>query len=1464
MEGSMKSRRSVNWLRNKVTYMVLVCIGLLIIFANPMFAQAQSNDIEKYNIQTFDLIRGYQPNIPLYPELKWKGEIAKTQLLSIDGYPKPLIAPGFYNESESFYVDEKPPQIIYDYYASSQIADYKWKRLGFLDKPNSIGIMYRHAIENRYMVAQIEECNYTEGNLDAVSRLPAHLYCVKIWYSEILPISNQMQPTNSSGINKFTPYYPLILNYDNPLPIPFYSQRNSDPNDNIILGFGSSCTATIHDAGCALTAHTMIYNYYQTNYTSVISLNESMKVSPGVYSCSGNCCNLWPISAPDAPAGVSFGSRYVNDCTTPNCIDSGNEPIIDNAISSGRPLHVRVHPSGGSYNSHSVVIIGHSGSDYYIKDPWATDDTQRTLMSGALGQYVVDYIDTINGTPPGGGGACSGPALQNPPDGYISTSQTVNFSWSAVSGCTFNGYTFRIKDTSNMDSGGNTIVDTGEGGTSRTETIGSQWNNKDLYWGVKAANAPNGANWSVRRFRIEPSPSCNPGINQISLFVDANYGGQCVTKDIGEYSNPSVIGLPNDSISSIRVGFNVRGILCNNDNYGGGCETFTGDDSNLSDNGIGDNQVSSVKVESRYPIELFMDSNYNNGYCYTTGTGWFNLDGDCASYNNAISSILLQPNFSVRVYKDSNLSGSYACLTSSDSDLSNNNYDDGSAMNESISSMEVFNQSGCPPLIDPPLAPTLMSPANDSDLATNTGITLNWNSSSGATEYYAHLWGGPGIDMNSTWIGATNWQIGTLLAGTYQWEVNARNEAGESGYSEIWNFTVLPPEEQVRVTNVLTTDENFQLKTQFDPGNAILYILEVENVTDAVADITLTFDVRGPNNEIILYWNGTVSTSPGFQWWYYASTIEPGYGGTHTFNGSGLYSGTTSQGSTTYFVTGLTRPGPFGKSAPTDNETGVPVDPVFQWGASNGAESYEYCFDSIDDNICNETWSSVGANTIIGLSGLDDGTTYYWQVRATNAGGTTYADGDSTAYWDFTTSADIFLVIQPFSTTVSLGQNFDVVIEVQAGTQLLDGAAAYLNFDPTYLQVISITPGSSLPALLENSHDNTTGQVNYAAGTLSGPISGTFTLATITFNAFAQTPGTSILFNEVDPRKSDITYAGISILSGIEESTVTITNSASTQGSVILQGRPTPPDPRWIVPLTVILTLPGETTPIFSFTPTTDTSGQFTLSEITPGTYDVWIKNSHTLRNITPVTILAGMNVFDFGTLKEGDANDDNFVALVDFSILANTFSKCMGANGYDERADFNEDNCISMLDFSLLANNFGQGGALNGSSPESTSAVLKKSQDDVLILVNPSQMMVQAGDTFTVTIQVQSGRQLIDAVQANLDFDPKYLKVVSISPNTSKLPLVLVNQYDNSLGTVDYTSGTLSNFPGDTIDLVTIEFMAVQDIPETSLVFHAGGQRNTEITFGGESIVVEKLDGKVTIGTEIRHTILPVLSKQA
>jgi hypothetical protein len=102
----------------------------------------------------------------------------------------------------------------------------------------------------------------------------------------------------------------------------------------------------------------------------------------------------------------------------------------------------------------------------------------------------------------------------------------------------------------------------------------------------------------------------------------------------------------------------------------------------------------------------------------------------------------------------------------------------------------------------------------------------------------------------------------------------------------------------------------------------------------------------------------------------------------------------------------LSIPGDFSKQTPTDGATDQPISLTLEWGNSSGAADYEYCYDTTNDNACSN-WISSGATSQASITGLSLNTTYYWQVRATNAAGTTYANGSPTAYWSFTTQAAI-------------------------------------------------------------------------------------------------------------------------------------------------------------------------------------------------------------------------------------------------------------------------------------------------------------------------------------------------------------------------------------------------------------------------------------------------------------------------
>jgi hypothetical protein len=95
-------------------------------------------------------------------------------------------------------------------------------------------------------------------------------------------------------------------------------------------------------------------------------------------------------------------------------------------------------------------------------------------------------------------------------------------------------------------------------------------------------------------------------------------------------------------------------------------------------------------------------------------------------------------------------------------------------------------------------------------------------------------------------------------------------------------------------------------------------------------------------------------------------------------------------------------PGAFNLFSPANAAINQPTNPTLSWGTSNGATSYEYCLDTTNNNACNTAWISTAASNSVALSGLIPGTTYYWQVRARNSSGITYANGGSTAWFSFT------------------------------------------------------------------------------------------------------------------------------------------------------------------------------------------------------------------------------------------------------------------------------------------------------------------------------------------------------------------------------------------------------------------------------------------------------------------------------
>ena len=115
----------------------------------------------------------------------------------------------------------------------------------------------------------------------------------------------------------------------------------------------------------------------------------------------------------------------------------------------------------------------------------------------------------------------------------------------------------------------------------------------------------------------------------------------------------------------------------------------------------------------------------------------------------------------------------------------------------------------------------------------------------------------------------------------------------------------------------------------------------------------------------------------------------------------------------------------------------------------------------------------------------------------------------------------------------------------------------------------------------------------------------------------------------------------------------------------------------------------GSTTAVYDLTATADAAGNMTISGIVPGTYELALKYPNSLQAVQTVTAVPGANSINMGELRMGDAVNDNFVDVLDFSLLGASYDISTGQPGFISEADFNGDGIIDVLDFSLLGANY-------------------------------------------------------------------------------------------------------------------------------------------------------------------------------
>jgi hypothetical protein len=295
--------------------------------------------------------------------------------------------------------------------------------------------------------------------------------------------------------------------------------------------------------------------------------------------------------------------------------------------------------------------------------------------------------------------------------------------------------------------------------------------------------------------------------------------------------------------------------------------------------------------------------------------------------------------------------------------------------------------------------PGAFSKVAPTDTATSqpiNGLVLSWNASSLAASYQYCYDTNPNSTCDTSWT-STN-QLTASLGGlsyntVYYWQVRAVNANGntQADGGDWWSFT-----------------------TQLAPPGAFGKSAPANLSAEQLTSVTLAWGASAGAGITYEYCFATTACSPSSTWVSAGTNLSVGlnnlqYGTTYYWQVRAMNTAATvyADSDTNWsFSTKIAPPQDFGKTSPGNNTTNLPLSLTLMWGTSPGTNvQYEYCFGTAACTPAS-TWLVAGTSTSASISGLAYATTYYWQVRAVNSTGMTYANAnDASPVWQFSTQS---------------------------------------------------------------------------------------------------------------------------------------------------------------------------------------------------------------------------------------------------------------------------------------------------------------------------------------------------------------------------------------------------------------------------------------------------------------------------
>lgn len=284
----------------------------------------------------------------------------------------------------------------------------------------------------------------------------------------------------------------------------------------------------------------------------------------------------------------------------------------------------------------------------------------------------------------------------------------------------------------------------------------------------------------------------------------------------------------------------------------------------------------------------------------------------------------------------------------------------------------------------PPATPVLSQPAA-SALNVSLSTTLTWEADTAAATYHVQLSTDSAFAtalLNDSTLTDTSRTVSSLATGTtYYWRVRARNAGGASASSATRSFTTLPslppvPDLSAPADNAVNVAVSTSVSWLAAEG-ATTYTVELglgpTFATTLINDSTVSGtsrEVSGLLNATTYYWRVSARNAAG------ASPHSP----TRRF--------TTAALATPSLTT------------PAANAANVAARSTFAWSAVGDATGYTVQVSAASD-FSTFVVNAAAATTSLQIGPLTAGATYYWRVRARNAG----SDGAFSAHSAFSVMA---------------------------------------------------------------------------------------------------------------------------------------------------------------------------------------------------------------------------------------------------------------------------------------------------------------------------------------------------------------------------------------------------------------------------------------------------------------------------